>query len=177
MILIFILVFPFKNSNFPIPYMGNLLLWFDLLLFGIKPVTLLLIIILTIKQTVVLISYFYYLYQLKGNGHSMCISWPARIPKKWGSAICLLNSLISSSYNIILRHFQYPLWILLTFSVGIYRLPVELGFAQSLMPLHSITASALLISMLSLKPGSWAWLSEGNSLLFLASCILRSGFL
>ncbi|XP_020105376.1 protein NUCLEAR FUSION DEFECTIVE 6, chloroplastic/mitochondrial-like [Ananas comosus] len=43
----------------------------------------------------------------------------------------------------------------------ISRLPVELGCAQSLMPLHSITASALLTSMLSMKPGGWAWLSEG----------------
>ncbi|XP_072994222.1 protein NUCLEAR FUSION DEFECTIVE 6, mitochondrial [Typha latifolia] len=45
--------------------------------------------------------------------------------------------------------------------VAISRLPVELGCSQSLMPLHSVTASALLTSMLSLKPGSWAWLSEG----------------
>ncbi|XP_078168571.1 protein NUCLEAR FUSION DEFECTIVE 6, mitochondrial-like [Carex rostrata] len=41
------------------------------------------------------------------------------------------------------------------------RLPVELGCAQSLMPLHSATATALLTSMLSQKPGTWAWLSEG----------------
>ncbi|KAF5205437.1 Nuclear fusion defective 6 protein [Thalictrum thalictroides] len=43
------------------------------------------------------------------------------------------------------------------------RLPVELGAAQSLMPLHSATASALLTSMLSSKVGSWGWLSEGIS--------------
>ncbi|KAI3882683.1 hypothetical protein MKX03_031543, partial [Papaver bracteatum] len=30
-----------------------------------------------------------------------------------------------------------------------------------LMPLHSVTASALLTSKLSLKAGNWAWLSEG----------------
>ncbi|XP_010251284.1 PREDICTED: protein NUCLEAR FUSION DEFECTIVE 6, chloroplastic/mitochondrial [Nelumbo nucifera] len=41
------------------------------------------------------------------------------------------------------------------------RLPVELGCAQSLMPLHSVTASALLKSMLSLNAGNWGWLSEG----------------
>ncbi|KAF5203134.1 hypothetical protein FRX31_007283 [Thalictrum thalictroides] len=40
------------------------------------------------------------------------------------------------------------------------RLPVELGAAQSLMPLHSATASALLTSMLSSKVGCWGWLSE-----------------
>ncbi|MCL7024052.1 hypothetical protein MKW94_005529 [Papaver nudicaule] len=40
------------------------------------------------------------------------------------------------------------------------RVPV-LGCAQSLMPLHSVTASALLTSKLSLKAGNWAWLSEG----------------
>ncbi|XP_026400398.1 protein NUCLEAR FUSION DEFECTIVE 6, chloroplastic/mitochondrial-like [Papaver somniferum] len=40
------------------------------------------------------------------------------------------------------------------------RLPV-LGCAQSLMPLHSVTSSALLTSKLSLKAGNWAWLSEG----------------
>ncbi|KAA8530247.1 hypothetical protein F0562_004956 [Nyssa sinensis] len=41
------------------------------------------------------------------------------------------------------------------------RLPVELGCAASLMPLHSITASALLKSMLSSKVGQWSCLSEG----------------
>ncbi|XP_042489362.1 protein NUCLEAR FUSION DEFECTIVE 6, mitochondrial-like isoform X1 [Macadamia integrifolia] len=39
--------------------------------------------------------------------------------------------------------------------------PMELGCAQSLMPLHSVTASALLTSMLFLKGGNWGWLSEG----------------
>ncbi|CAA7402239.1 unnamed protein product [Spirodela intermedia] len=40
------------------------------------------------------------------------------------------------------------------------RAPVELGCVQSLMPLHSVTASALLTSMLSGENGKWAWLSE-----------------
>ncbi|XP_077210827.1 protein NUCLEAR FUSION DEFECTIVE 6, mitochondrial-like [Tasmannia lanceolata] len=44
---------------------------------------------------------------------------------------------------------------------SISRLPVELGCAQSLMPLHSVTASVLFTSMLSLKAGNWGWLSEG----------------
>ncbi|RLM91964.1 pentatricopeptide repeat-containing protein [Panicum miliaceum] len=44
----------------------------------------------------------------------------------------------------------------------ISRVPVAaLGCVQgSLMPMHSATASALLTSMLGLKPGSWGWLSE-----------------
>ncbi|KAH7658712.1 hypothetical protein IHE45_17G107900 [Dioscorea alata] len=42
-----------------------------------------------------------------------------------------------------------------------FRLPVELACAQSLMPYHSATASALLNSMLSSKSGNWGWLSEG----------------
>ncbi|KAL6616033.1 hypothetical protein ACP70R_038303 [Stipagrostis hirtigluma subsp. patula] len=44
------------------------------------------------------------------------------------------------------------------------RVPVAaLGGVQgSLMPMHSATASALLTSMLGLKPGSWGWLSEGD---------------
>ncbi|XP_058088510.1 protein NUCLEAR FUSION DEFECTIVE 6, mitochondrial-like isoform X2 [Magnolia sinica] len=42
------------------------------------------------------------------------------------------------------------------------RLPSELGCVQSLMPLHSVTASVLLTSKLSLKTGSWGWLSEAN---------------
>ncbi|XP_076950491.1 uncharacterized protein LOC143623477 [Bidens hawaiensis] len=41
------------------------------------------------------------------------------------------------------------------------RLPVELGSMQSLMPLHSATASALLKSMLSSEVGQWGTLSEG----------------
>ncbi|KAL8471357.1 hypothetical protein ACS0TY_028227 [Phlomoides rotata] len=41
------------------------------------------------------------------------------------------------------------------------RLPVELGCGESLMPLHSVTASALLNSMLSSKIGRWGFLSEG----------------
>ncbi|GFY87183.1 hypothetical protein Acr_05g0008220 [Actinidia rufa] len=40
------------------------------------------------------------------------------------------------------------------------RLPVELGCGESLMPLHSATASALLKSMLSSKVGQWGSLSE-----------------
>ncbi|KAG9439513.1 hypothetical protein H6P81_019678 [Aristolochia fimbriata] len=41
------------------------------------------------------------------------------------------------------------------------RLPAVLGCAQSLMPLHSVTASSLLTSKLSLKARNWGWLSEG----------------
>ncbi|XP_024024027.1 protein NUCLEAR FUSION DEFECTIVE 6, chloroplastic/mitochondrial [Morus notabilis] len=41
------------------------------------------------------------------------------------------------------------------------RLPVELASLQSLMPLHSVTASALFTSMLSLHNNKWGCLSEG----------------
>ncbi|KAE8704962.1 putative Desacetoxyvindoline 4-hydroxylase [Hibiscus syriacus] len=41
------------------------------------------------------------------------------------------------------------------------RLPVELGGAVSLIPLHSATASALFTSLLSLHNQSWGCLSEG----------------
>ncbi|KAL6192525.1 hypothetical protein ACLB2K_033612 [Fragaria x ananassa] len=41
------------------------------------------------------------------------------------------------------------------------RLPVELAAAQSLIPLHSATASALFTSLLSLHNTSWGCLSEG----------------
>ncbi|EOY00461.1 Uncharacterized protein TCM_010330 isoform 3, partial [Theobroma cacao] len=41
------------------------------------------------------------------------------------------------------------------------RLPVELGGAVTLMPLHSATASALFTSLLSLHNQSWGCLSEG----------------
>ncbi|KAG0539316.1 hypothetical protein BDA96_03G312700 [Sorghum bicolor] len=48
--------------------------------------------------------------------------------------------------------------------LAISRVPVAaLGGVQgSLMPMHNATASALLTSMLGLKPGSWGWLSEGK---------------
>ncbi|KAG6598206.1 protein NUCLEAR FUSION DEFECTIVE 6, chloroplastic/mitochondrial [Cucurbita moschata] len=42
-----------------------------------------------------------------------------------------------------------------------FRLPVELSSVQSLMPLHSATASALFTSLLSLHNNSWGCLSEG----------------
>lgn len=43
-----------------------------------------------------------------------------------------------------------------------FRLPVELtGMQQSLMPLHSVTASALFTSLLSLHNHNWGCLSEG----------------
>ncbi|KAL6960614.1 hypothetical protein U1Q18_038379 [Sarracenia purpurea var. burkii] len=41
------------------------------------------------------------------------------------------------------------------------RIPVELGSGDSLIPLHSATASSLLKSMLSSKVGCWGCLSEG----------------
>ncbi|XP_068651275.1 protein NUCLEAR FUSION DEFECTIVE 6, mitochondrial [Aristolochia californica] len=45
--------------------------------------------------------------------------------------------------------------------LSVSRLPAILGCAQSLMPLHSVTSSSLLTSMLSLKTRNWGWLSEG----------------
>lgn len=52
------------------------------------------------------------------------------------------------------------------------RLPVELGCGESLMPLHSVTASALLNSMLSSKVGHWGFLSEGISFLKISFVIV-----
>lgn len=44
----------------------------------------------------------------------------------------------------------------------VHRLPVELtGVQQSLMPLHSVTASALFASLLSVQNDNWGCLSEG----------------
>ncbi|GAB2280446.1 hypothetical protein Dimus_015078 [Dionaea muscipula] len=40
------------------------------------------------------------------------------------------------------------------------RVPVELASAQSMMPLHSVTASSLYTSLLSLHSGNWGFLSE-----------------
>ncbi|KAI3408334.1 uncharacterized protein J3R85_020327 [Psidium guajava] len=45
--------------------------------------------------------------------------------------------------------------------VGLSRLPVELGGALSMMPLHNVTASALFTSLLCLSSHGWGCLSEG----------------
>ncbi|URD85274.1 hypothetical protein MUK42_28002 [Musa troglodytarum] len=45
------------------------------------------------------------------------------------------------------------------------RSAVELGCEEFLTPCHSVTATALLTSMLSARPGGWTWLSEGNPLI------------
>eukprot|EP00257_Ricinus_communis_P008125 XP_002525384.2 uncharacterized protein LOC8276151 [Ricinus communis] len=47
------------------------------------------------------------------------------------------------------------------FKLNSSRLPLELGAALSLMPMHSVTASALFTSLLSLHNQSWGCLSEG----------------
>ncbi|XP_020597099.1 protein NUCLEAR FUSION DEFECTIVE 6, chloroplastic/mitochondrial-like [Phalaenopsis equestris] len=44
---------------------------------------------------------------------------------------------------------------------SILRVAGELSLMQSLMPFYSATASALLTSKLSMRPGGWASLSEG----------------
>jgi len=44
----------------------------------------------------------------------------------------------------------------------VIRSPVELSFCvESMLPYHTVTASALMTSMLSLSSGNYAWLSEG----------------
>lgn len=47
--------------------------------------------------------------------------------------------------------------------LGGYRLPKELSCGDSLMPLHSVTASVLLKSLLSSEVGQWGSLSEGTN--------------
>ncbi|CAN1151233.1 hypothetical protein LINPERPRIM_LOCUS28260 [Linum perenne] len=49
---------------------------------------------------------------------------------------------------------------------NVVRMPVELGAALSLMPMHSATSSALFTSLLSLHSQSWGCLSEGTVFLF-----------
>ncbi|GAV82207.1 hypothetical protein CFOL_v3_25659 [Cephalotus follicularis] len=56
----------------------------------------------------------------------------------------------------------------LTFS----RLPVELGGVLSVMPLHSVTASALFTSLLSLSNTSWGCLSEVHDRKSLDACLI-----
>ncbi|XP_015573941.1 protein NUCLEAR FUSION DEFECTIVE 6, mitochondrial isoform X1 [Ricinus communis] len=46
-------------------------------------------------------------------------------------------------------------------SQSILRRPVEMSFAvESMMPYHTVTASALMTSMLSISRGSYGWLLE-----------------
>ncbi|CAN1123398.1 Protein NUCLEAR FUSION DEFECTIVE 6, mitochondrial [Linum perenne] len=47
-------------------------------------------------------------------------------------------------------------------SQSTFRLPVEMSFAvESMMPYHTVTASALMTSMLSISQRSYGWLPEG----------------
>ncbi|CAN0913642.1 Protein NUCLEAR FUSION DEFECTIVE 6, mitochondrial [Linum grandiflorum] len=47
-------------------------------------------------------------------------------------------------------------------SQSTFRLPVEMSFAvESMMPFHTVTASALMTSMLSISQRSYGWLPEG----------------
>ncbi|OWM76058.1 uncharacterized protein LOC116209796 [Punica granatum] len=50
---------------------------------------------------------------------------------------------------------------LFTPQLTLSRLPVELGGVLTMIPLHSVTASALFTSLLSLSSHSWGCLSEG----------------
>lgn len=54
--------------------------------------------------------------------------------------------------------------------------PRVLGSANSLMPLHSVTASALLKSLLSSEVGQWGSLSEGTDQFPLTFIALLSFF-
>ncbi|XP_020272802.1 protein NUCLEAR FUSION DEFECTIVE 6, chloroplastic/mitochondrial-like isoform X3 [Asparagus officinalis] len=46
-------------------------------------------------------------------------------------------------------------------SPRILRSPVEMSFCvESLLPMHSVTAAALMTSMLSVSRGGYGWLSE-----------------
>ncbi|GLT85419.1 hypothetical protein SLE2022_036090 [Rubroshorea leprosula] len=47
---------------------------------------------------------------------------------------------------------------------GISRLPVELSCLISMLPLHSVVASARLRSLLSIESLSWSLIPQGNSL-------------
>ncbi|XP_058735225.1 protein NUCLEAR FUSION DEFECTIVE 6, mitochondrial-like isoform X1 [Vicia villosa] len=47
-------------------------------------------------------------------------------------------------------------------SQSTFRSPVQLSFCvESMMPYHTVTASALMTSMLSISSRNYAWLSEG----------------
>ncbi|XP_010415711.1 PREDICTED: protein NUCLEAR FUSION DEFECTIVE 6, chloroplastic/mitochondrial-like [Camelina sativa] len=81
-------------------------------------------------------------------GSSSAASSGSKIGKSAGIAFGNGSSSSSSARPSLRR---------LTFS----RVPVELSAGVSLVPLHSVTASALLTSLLSLSNQNWSCLSEG----------------
>ncbi|XP_010427806.1 PREDICTED: protein NUCLEAR FUSION DEFECTIVE 6, chloroplastic/mitochondrial isoform X1 [Camelina sativa] len=84
-------------------------------------------------------------------GRSSAASSSSKIGKSAGIAFGNGSSSSSSSSS-------RPSLRRLTFSS---RVPVELSAGVSLVPLHSVTASALLTSLLSLSNQNWSCLSEG----------------
>ncbi|XP_062110301.1 protein NUCLEAR FUSION DEFECTIVE 6, mitochondrial [Humulus lupulus] len=89
---------------------------------------------------------------LRASSASAKTLWSSS-PAAFASKASKLSGLAASKPNLASRSsFQ---------KLNSSRLPVELAGLQSLMPLHSATASALSTSLLSLHNNKWGCLSEG----------------
>ncbi|KAL3021843.1 hypothetical protein AAZX31_05G215000 [Glycine max] len=77
---------------------------------------------------------------------------------------CRLQSVIAHNHNKFTKPSLSPLSLSAPCLSRTSRLPVELGCLESMMPFHSVVASARLVSSLSIESLGWGLVPQGISM-------------